>query len=76
MRLVDKCVLKVFGQEVKEACSTEQMCGGMVAGFEDGIHAMRLLCQEKSKEEDWGFLLIDARNTFNEDNMLEMLWDV
>ena len=49
MRLVDKCVLKVFGQEVKEACSTEKMCGGMVAGFEDGIHAMRLLCQEKSK---------------------------
>ena len=37
---------------------------------------MRVLWEEHKKEEDWGFLLIDACNTFNEDNWTSMLWDV
>ena len=27
-------------------------------------------------EEDWVFLLVDARNAFNEENRTAMLWDV
>ena len=41
-----------------------------------GIHAMSVLWQEHSQEEDWEFLLIDAQNIFNEENRTEMIWAV
>ena len=37
---------------------------------------MRLLCAHHSQEEHWEFLIIDAFNTFNEDNQTEMLWSI
>ena len=61
-RMMEKCVLKVTGQEAKEACRTDQLCGGIEAGIKGGIHIMRLLCQYNSQEEDWGFLIIYAKN--------------
>ena len=42
-------------------------------GVEGYIHAMRVLWEEHSQEEDWGFLLIDAHNAFNEENRTAML---
>ena len=45
-------------------------------GIEVGIHARRLLWHQNSQEEDWGFLLIDARNAFNEENWTEIIWAV
>ena len=45
-------------------------------GIEGAIYAMRVLWDEHMKEEDWGFLLIDARNAFNEENRTAMLWAV
>ena len=44
--------------------------------IEGGIHAMRLLWEQHSQEEDWGFLLIDARNDFNQENRTEILLSV
>ena len=35
---------------------------------------MSLIWAQHSQEEDWGFLLIDARNDFNEENWMAMLW--
>ena len=49
------------------------LVGGLEAGIESAIHAMRFLWEEHKKEYDWGFLLIDARNAFNEDNWTAML---
>ena len=37
---------------------------------------MILLWINHSHEEDWGFLLIDVWNTFNEENRALMLWAV
>ena len=71
-----KCLLQVTGQEGKAACGTDQLDGGLEAGIEDGIHVMRVLWEEHSQEEDWGFVLIDARNAFNEDNHTEIIWSV
>ena len=73
-RLMAKCLLWVMGQEAKSACRTEQLSGGVEAGIEGGIHSMQLLWHKHKQEEDWGFLLIDARNVFNEENRKEMLW--
>ena len=75
-RLLAKCLLRVTSQEAKAACGTEQLEGGVEAGIEGAIHSMRLLWGQHSQEEGWGFLLIDARNLFNEDNQTAMLWAV
>ena len=75
-QLIAKCVLKVAGPEAKSACGTTQLAGVHEAGIEGAIHAMRVLFEEHRKEEDWGFLLIDARNAFNEENRTAMLWAV
>ena len=68
-----KCLLKVAGPEAKTGCGTTQLAGGLEAGIEGAIHAMRVLWEEHKKEDNWGFLLIDARNAFNEENQTAML---
>jgi hypothetical protein len=60
MWLESKCVLLVAGGKVKEACGVDQLCAGLEAGIKGGIHAMRLLRQTHTEEEEWGFLLVDA----------------
>ena len=75
-RMLTKYVLVVTREEAKEACGTEQICGGLEVGIEGGVHAVRLLWQQHAQEEDWGFLLIDMHNVFNENNRTAMLWAV
>ena len=45
-------------------------------GIEGAIHSACLKLAQNSHEEEWEFLLIDARNAFNEENRRAMLWDV
>ena len=71
-----KCVLRVTGQEAKAACVMEQLAIGVEKGIEGGIHAMHLLWSRNYQKGEWGFLLIDVWNTFNEENRTEMLWAV
>ena len=73
-RLMAKCLLRVTGQEAKAACGIYQLSGGIESGIEGGIHSMSLLWAHYSQGEEWGFLLIDARNAFNEENRTAMLW--
>ena len=74
-RLMKKCLLKVSRPEAKSACGTTQLAGGLEAGIEGAIHVMRILWEEHRKEEGWVFLLIYARNVFNEENQKAILWD-
>ncbi len=75
-RLESKCVLLVCGDEAKEACGVDQLCAGLEAGIEAGVHAANLIWQQHAHEEEWGFLLVDACNAFNEGNRMLMLWRV
>ena len=52
----------------KAACGTTQLAGGLKAGIEGAIHAVRVLWEEHKMEKDWVFILIDVRNAFNEEN--------
>ena len=49
-RMMAKCLLHMMGQEAKAACRTSKLAGGLEAGIEGGIHAMRVLWEEHSKE--------------------------
>ena len=62
--------------EAKEACGMDKICRGLEDGIEGGIHAVRLLWQQHTQEEDWGFLIIGSCNIFNEENRTAMLWVV
>ena len=74
--MMAECLLKVARPEAKTACGTTQLAGGLEAEIEGAIHAMRVLWEEHNKEEDRGFLQIDARNAFNEENRTAMIWAV
>ena len=73
-RMLEKCVLVVTGADAKEACGTEKLCGGLEAGIQGWIHAVRLLWKQDAQEEDWGFLLVELHNVFNEEKRTAMLW--
>ena len=75
-RLFAKCVMHVTGADAAKACGVDQLCAGLQAGIEGSIHAMRCLWQELGGDEEWGFLLVDARNAFNEGNRTIFLWTV
>ena len=72
-RLFAKTVLILAGNEAKEVCGDEQLCVGLEAGIEGGIHAAREEWIEHEDDEEWGFLLVDARNEFNEGNRTAIL---
>jgi hypothetical protein len=73
-RAIAKCVLHVAGSAAKEACGIDQLCAGLESGIEGAIHAMNQQWELHKAEEEWGFLLIDAKNAFNELNRIVMLW--
>jgi hypothetical protein len=75
MRLISKYVLSVAGSKAEEACGMDQLYVALESGItKGGIHAMQLLWEQQLTEEEWGFLLVDAANTFNEGNCSVMFW--
>ena len=63
-----KCILKVAVQQEKEDFGKRQLFRGVEAVIEGVIRFIRLLWAQYAHEEDWGFLFIDACNTFNKKN--------
>ena len=74
--MMEKCVLVVNEPEAKEVCCADHLCSRTESGNEGGIQPMRLLRKYHYQEEDYGFLLIDACNNFNEENQTDMLWEL
>ena len=75
-RLIAKVILVEAGPEAKNACGDNQLCAGLEAGIEGGIHAVNQVWKEIEQEENNGFLLVDARNAFNELSRAAMLWTI
>ena len=45
-------LLIVVGKEVTRACGTDQLCSGLEAGIEGGIHHMRLMWDEHEGDKE------------------------
>ena len=53
-------------EEAKETCGVDKLCAGLEKGIEGGgIRAAREGGRKIEDDEEWGFLLVDVRNTFN-----------
>ena len=61
-------VLKVTVPESTMACQYDQLCAGLKAGIDGATHGVQALWDKKSTMEEWGVLLVDANNAFNEIN--------
>jgi hypothetical protein len=75
-RAIAKAVLLVTAEEVTMSCKTDNLCGGLSGGIDGAIHAAQSMWDQHHMEEDWGFLLVDAANAFNELDRTNMLWEV
>ena len=73
-RVMAKAVMVVAGNDIRETCSSDQLCSGLEAGIEAAIHAMNDLLDE-NKGKGWGVLLVDASNAFNALNRKAALWN-
>ena len=62
--------------DVKLACGSDQLCGGVRSGIEGAIHAMTSLFLQHGATSGWGVLLVDASNAFNTLNHVALLWNV
>ena len=68
IRLFANIVLKVTGTEATIACQYDQMCAGLKAGIDGAVHRVQAISDKNLTTEDCGFLLVDAKNAFNEIN--------
>ena len=75
-RLFANILLKVTGSEATMACQDDHMRAGLKAGINGAIHGVQALWDENSTTENWGSLLVDANNVFDEIHRVGMLWTV
>ena len=72
-RLFAKIILKVTVSETTIVCQDDQLCDGIKAGIDNAIHGVQALWDKNSYTEEWGFLLVDAKNAFNSINQVGLL---
>jgi hypothetical protein len=70
-QLIAKVVLLLVGAEAKEACRVDQLCADLKARIEGRIHVIQLQWELMKHQDEWGFLLIDEKDAFNEGNCLD-----
>jgi hypothetical protein len=69
-----KTVIRLTGEDATDSCGTDQLCCGLEAGIEGGIHAAQKLWHTHSQEDDFAILKADATNAFNLVDRTAMLW--
>ena len=50
------------------ACQDDQLYARLKALIDGTFHRVQYIWNKKSTTEDWGFLLVDTKNAFNEIN--------
>jgi len=69
-RMFAKCLLAVAGKNAADECGIDNLSGGMSAGIEAAFHSANEVVDGNYETDDWGFILVDARNAFNELNAI------
>ena len=72
--LSSQIFIKVPGPEATMACQDEQLCAGLKAGINGAVHGVQAIWGENLTTTDWWFLLVNAKNTFNEVSWVGMMW--
>ena len=57
-------------------CQDDKICAGLKAGVDGAVHGVQAIWDENLTMEDLIFLLVDAKNAFNEINQIGILWTV
>ena len=65
-----------MGTKSTNVCQDDQLCDGLKVGIDRYIHGVKYICYAESSTEDWGLLLVDAKNAFNEIDRIRILWTV
>ena len=73
-RYVAKILLADAGPSAADAASTLSLSAGLSAGIEGAVHAANQAWTDATLDDNFGFLLIDARNAFNELDRNMMLY--
>ena len=68
MEYFSKFILKVTGMEATMACQDDQLFAGLKAGIDGAIHGVQAVRDKNWSTEEWDFLIVDAKKTFNDIN--------
>ncbi|BES99690.1 Hypothetical protein NTJ_12507 [Nesidiocoris tenuis] len=71
-RICAKAMAWTTGDDLKEACGSDQLSAGLKSGIEGAIHSMSAIFEEDQTE---CILLVDARNAFNQLSRPLALWN-
>ena len=66
----------VTGIESTMTFQDDQLCAILKAGIDGSVHRVQDIWDENLTTEDWGFLLVDAKNAFNDIDRVEMMCKV
>ena len=75
-QLIPECMLKVTVPKATHACKEDQIWSGSKAWIDGSVHGVQSIWYANSTEENWGFLLVNENNTFNEINWIRIWWTV
>ena len=69
--LFAKCVMKVTGPESTTVCQDDQLCDVLKAGTDGAVHGVQDIWDDNFSTYDWVFLIVGAKNDFNNIKKLE-----
>ena len=70
------CVLRFTENKFTNVCQNNSICVSLKAGFNGAMHGVHAIWDANLSTEDWGLLLVDVNNEFNEINQIRLLWKV
>ena len=69
-------MLRVTGPEATSAFQCDHICAGLKAVIDGELYGVQAVLDTKPTTENWVFLIVDAKNAFNDINQIRSLWTV